>query len=373
MITHTTLIPDFQIYADFYGFTPEECLFFDIETTGLSSASASVFLIGTITFSENKWRLTQWMAQEPQEESLILQTFLDIAAEKKVLLHFNGTTFDIPFVRARSQKWNLKEPSEAAMVLEHMQSIDFYQKLKPLKKLYHMERFTQQVLEQFSGWHRDDRLTGKQMIDLYKKYIASKEPKLADLLLLHNHDDLLGMLRILPLTNVLVMMHSSIVSDAAEIKTIYDKQNTAIHFQFTSVLPFPEAITREAEWNSCDCHLELTKTTGTFTIQIYSGELLYFFPDYKNYYYLPAEDQAIHKSIGEFVDREHRQNAKPANCYIRKTGIFLPQIRPLFQPDFQESYKDSLHYFELTDSFLSDQSALMQYLDMMLSCILFNK
>ena len=369
MITQTTSIPEFYSYADYYGFSPEECLFFDIETTGLSSASACIFLIGTISYNGTEWILTQWMTQSPQEEVLLLQTFLNATTAKKMLLHFNGSSFDIPFIKERSRKWELHESSEHLSAFETMQSVDLYQKLKPLKKLYDFDRFTQQALEQFTGWNRTDKLTGKHMTDLYKKYLLSEESRLADLLLLHNHDDLLGMLRLLPLTDVLKMINSSFISDSRKISIMSEDQNQMITFRFSLVSPLPASVSLKGEIAGCEYILTLSASTGTFTIHSLSGELRYFFSDYKNYYYLPAEDQAIHKSIGNFVAAEFRQNANPCNCYTRKCSIFLPQPRKLIQPSFQKEYGDKISYFELTKDFENEKEIQKNYAMHLLSVL----
>ena len=42
----------------------ENICFFDIETTGLSAAVSSLYLIGTITFENNEWVLNQWFADD---------------------------------------------------------------------------------------------------------------------------------------------------------------------------------------------------------------------------------------------------------------------------------------------------------------------
>ena len=39
---------------------------------------------------------------------------------------------------------------------------------------------------------------------------------------------------------------------------------------------------------------------------IYQGELKHFYPNYREYYYLPHEDRAIHKSVALYVDRNFR-------------------------------------------------------------------
>ena len=44
----------------------------------------------------------------------------------------------------------------------------------------------------------------------------------------------------------------------------------------------------------------------------------------KEYFYLPAEDTAVHKSVASYVDKEFRQKATKDTCYIKQNGDFLP-------------------------------------------------
>ncbi len=48
-------------------------IFYDIETTGLSRYSTFVYLIGAVRHEQNLWILTQWLAESPEEESLIIE------------------------------------------------------------------------------------------------------------------------------------------------------------------------------------------------------------------------------------------------------------------------------------------------------------
>ncbi len=50
----------------------------------------------------------------------------------------------------------------------------------------------------------------------------------------------------------------------------------------------------------------------------FDGSLKFFFPDCKNYYYLPDEDTAVHKSIGCYVERGHRNTGHEEKTVIRK-------------------------------------------------------
>ena len=59
-------------------------------------------------------------------------------------------------------------------------------------------------------------------------------------------------------------------------------------------------------------------------IPVFLGELKHYYEDYENYFYLPEEDWAIHKSVGCFVEKSHRKKATAKTCYIKKEGVFLP-------------------------------------------------
>ena len=94
---------------------------------------------------------------------------------------------------------------------------------------------------------------------------------------------------------------------------------------------------------------------------IYEEELKYFYSNYHDYYYLPTEDVALHKSVAKFVDKNHRIPASAANCYTRKTASYLPQWELLFLPFFKRDYKSRELFFELTDELKRNRQAFSQY------------
>ena len=99
----------------------------------------------------------------------------------------------------------------------------------------------------------------------------------------------------------------------------------------------------------------------SLTIPVITDSLKFFFPNYKEYYYLIKEDMAIHKSVATYVDKDFRKKATADNCYTKKDAIFVPQYETLITPFFKESSKDKLTYFELTREFLDSDSLLRQY------------
>ena len=79
---------------------PEDLIFMDLETTGLSSSP--LFLIGTLVWESDRLLVRQYFARTYAEERAVLSLFLAAAAGKGLLVSFNGKSFDLPYVRVRA-------------------------------------------------------------------------------------------------------------------------------------------------------------------------------------------------------------------------------------------------------------------------------
>lgn len=387
MLTITETLPSFETYHTVLDYDPADSLFFDIETTGLSAASSMVFLIGAVFYDGKNWQLRQFLAQNSEDEAHLLKELFTLAENCSTLIHFNGTTFDLPYVkeRARYHLQNQRDLQEQVSISEDLlrsfeqkNSLDLYQKFRSLKKLLPLDRMNQTSLEAFLKWPRKDQLTGKHMISLFKKYAASGESLIADLLLLHNHDDLLGMTQLLKLTSYQMLFDGNISNVSAELLNdievcLPDGEAATIHkslllrFQPEHSLPESLHLTYAEKCPTCAISLNVQEDHGQLLIPCFCGEMKYFFPDYRNYYYLPMEDQAIHKSIGAFVDKEHRKNARPENCYTKKCSIFLPQPKTDIEPVFRREFKSKELFFEYNDALLTDSAFLLSYARMLIA------
>lgn len=342
MIQITETLDFFPDFHTELGYEPERSLFFDIETTGLSPDSSVVFLIGMLTYlpASSRWQVRQLLAESSDEEPLLLAAFLSLAAGYDTLLHFNGNTFDLPFLKKKAAAHSLSHTLDSCI------SLDLYQRFRPIGKLLQLPQMTQQSFERALGWQRKDRLTGKQMTALFRSFETAQEPAVRDLLLLHNHDDLTGMTRLLQLAAYPLLLEGQFGKiEQAE----YDSDKAPdpllqITFSLAAALPVPLVIERPPY------RLSAADVKAKLTVRVFCGTLCHFFPDYRNYYYLPLEDQAIHRSVAAFIDREYRIPAKASNCYIKRNSVFLPQPEPLFSPVFRRSYKDPKLYFEYTET-----------------------
>ena len=100
-------------------------------------------------------------------------------------------------------------------------------------------------------------------------------------------------------------------------------------------------------------------------IPVICGELKHFYANYRDYYYLPAEDTAYHKSVSSFVDRSYRVQAKASTAYMKKTGSFVPVLKGVtVNPDliFRKSFDDRQEYVPLECLDLSDRQVLCSYI-----------
>ena len=103
--------------------------------------------------------------------------------------------------------------------------------------------------------------------------------------------------------------------------------------------------------------------TSKLSVRLFEGELKYFFENYKDYYYLPDEDIAIHKDIAASVDKAFRKKATSSTCYTKKDSLFLPQYQQIAEPAFSKERKDKVSYFELSDAFIDSKELLHNYID----------
>ncbi len=115
--------------------------------------------------------------------------------------------------------------------------------------------------------------------------------------------------------------------------------------------------------------LMLRKRNARLRVPVFSGDLKLFFPNAADYYYLPAEDTVIHKSLAAFVDKDHRQKAVPSNCFVKKTGLFIPagerEMKTGSSPSvhlFRLEYRSKLSWIEFDEALLTDRERSLSYL-----------
>lgn len=242
------------------GISPETCLFFDIETTGLSWRRSHLYLLGAVFYTPEGWLQKQWFCQRPGEEKDLLEIFSSLLEQKKTLIHFNGNTFDIPYLMHKSTFYQMELNWDGAT------SLDLYQKLLPFKKLLGLEHMRQKDLERYLGRSREDLFSGGELISLYQEYLKTADERLLSVLLLHNREDVSEMTGLLPLLE-LSRLFSGSWEGTVEAQVTPDLQ---LLLKPAVSLSLPLDFTYDA---SC---CQLSAHQGKLTLDIPSGYLKIF-------------------------------------------------------------------------------------------------
>jgi hypothetical protein len=166
-------------------------IFFDIETTGFSPAHSSIYLIGCARRIGESVQIDQFFAETPADEKEVVSSFLDILKDCRTIISYNGIGFDIPFLKAKCDSYKLKEQ------FKDFNYLDIFKSVSKLKFLLKLPNYKQKTLESFLGLSREDRYSGGDLINVYQEYCKSPDPQKEELLLLHNYEDVLGMMDLL--------------------------------------------------------------------------------------------------------------------------------------------------------------------------------
>ncbi len=341
-------LTDFQ-----QNFIKENMIFADIETTGLSASRNQIYCIGCGFRKGSQIRIELLFAENPEEETAVLESFFRLLSGFDTIITFNGTTFDLPFIRKRagllSSVWlNSSEIGDIS-------SVDLYRETGRLKNLLELPSCRQKSVEQFLGCCRDDRYTGDELIDVYRKYVKEQDPDLLHLLLLHNFEDVKGMFS---LTGILSYRQ---LGDG-RFRVTDTLRETEDHRDYLNIKIVPEfAFPRSIHKRSVDSSLALGQEAALIRFPLKHGILKRFFSDPENYYYLPDEDTAVHKSIGEFVDPSHRKKATKKNCYVKKECDYV-EI-PVRTPEscLKKEYNEKNTYLEIPSGYDSCRDFLQKY------------
>ena len=294
---------------------PEKTLALDIETTGLSPKNNSVYLIGCSWFADGQWQLRLFFADDRRAEKEVLAAFAELARGFSTLVHFNGDRFDIPFLQERMRRYGMYEPFSG------MESVDLLKCVRPFKKLLGVENLKQKTLEVFLGMDRKDQFGGGELIQVYEEYLYTEDPRLEHFLLLHNLEDVKGMSELTALLRLPEWIEGKFEYRGCEVEGPGDSDRVS----FYSETAFPGHVHLEFD---CGCGkgaepaaLEASGHDLILSLPCYNGKVRMYYPNPKDYYFLPEEGCAVHKSVSAYVDPKRRTRATAENCY----GLFAPE------------------------------------------------
>lgn len=167
---------------------PEQWLFLDTETTGLAGGSGTyAFLVGVAWWEGGGLEIEQFFLREYSEERSLLYALGERLADRRVLVTFNGKSFDWPLLETRyrmSRKISVPTPRA---------HLDF---LHPARNLWRLRLGSVRLSElerHVLGWDRGTDVLSGLIPQIYFDYVRGGSPERLIPVFHHNQMDLRGL------------------------------------------------------------------------------------------------------------------------------------------------------------------------------------
>jgi hypothetical protein len=311
-------------------------------------------MIGAAYYQNSAWRTVQWLAETPAEEASIVTAFFQFAASYTHIFHFNGNSFDIPFILNKCEKYGLP------LNFDNFTGIDIYRRVSPYRELLRLSNCKQKTIEDYLGINRREDYDGHDLIAVYLDYAQNPSPEARQLLVAHNNNDLRGMLEVLPILAIHDLFSEQLKALKVQANHYTDADGLTQNMLYMR-LQLPTALPGPIAFNHNGCYFKGNGDEGNLAVPLYDIELKYFYANYKDYYYLPTEDAALHKSIATYVDKSHRVQATAATCYTRKKATYLQQWELLVEPFYKREYESKDLFFEVTPELKRERTFFPKY------------
>jgi len=204
------------------GTAPEQWLFLDTETTGLSGGSGTLaFLVGIARYRKGCLRVRQYLITRFSGEEALLRSLVQDIDGGATLVSYNGKSFDLPLLATRMGLHRLENP------LPGLPHLDL---LHPVRR-----RFSGQwencrlatVERELLGFGRDGDLPGSQAPRAWLDYVKQGRWQRLQGVIDHNRLDLVSLAVLLP-----ALGSGSVPTEKVrQIQTGYGLRHDHAHFR----------------------------------------------------------------------------------------------------------------------------------------------
>jgi uncharacterized protein YprB with RNaseH-like and TPR domain len=167
---------------------PEQWLFLDTETTGLAGGTGTYpFLVGIAWWDSGGLEVEQFFMRDHSEEHSLLVALAERIAERRVLVTFNGKSFDWPLLETRYRMTRtIRPPAPRA-------HLDF---LHPARNLWRLRLGSVRLAElerHVLGWNRGADVMSELIPEIYFNFLRGGPPEPLVPIFHHNQMDLRGL------------------------------------------------------------------------------------------------------------------------------------------------------------------------------------
>lgn len=163
-------------------------IFLDTETTGLMGGTGTyAFLVGIAWWDAGGLQVEQFFLRDHREEHSLLAALGERLAERRVLVTFNGKSFDWPLLETRYRM------TRSVKVPQMRAHLDF---LHPARNLWRMQIGSVRLADlerHVLGWKREGDVVSQMIPDLYFEYLRGGSPEPLVPIFYHNQMDLRGL------------------------------------------------------------------------------------------------------------------------------------------------------------------------------------
>ncbi len=161
----------------------KDVMYVDIETTGLS-AGTPLFLIGVLGHFNGELHIVQLLARDYTEEAALLTHFATLLNASRVVVSFNGKSYDLPYIRDRCLFMGVPFRLQQAHIDMLHVGRRFWGRQLPNCKLQTLERY-------LCRRTRRGDIPGAEIPDAYHRFVRSGNAVQMRDILYHNALDLL--------------------------------------------------------------------------------------------------------------------------------------------------------------------------------------
>ena len=171
----------------------DQFMFIDTETTGLSGGAGTyVFLVGAAKIEEDGIHFAQFFLQDPSTEPCQLAALEDYTTNTKVIVSYNGKSFDLPRIKNRYLFHGLPSP------FQNVIHIDLLHLARRLWKAHLPSCSLGDIEYHLLGLERSAHdIPGWQVSEKFFEYLQSGNPSPLEGVFYHNEVDVISLITLL--------------------------------------------------------------------------------------------------------------------------------------------------------------------------------
>jgi uncharacterized protein YprB with RNaseH-like and TPR domain len=216
---------------------PEEIAFLDTETSGLSGGTGTfAFMVGVGLYQEGSFHIEQFFMGDPLDEPALLLAIEEYLAPCKVLVTYNGKSFDVPILNSRYILHGWHSP------LSNLLQLDLLHLARKLWRFRLPRRSLSDIETQILKTMRtEEEVPGWMIPQMYFDYLRSRDARPMKRVFYHNEIDVLSLAALLNHSSLLIEeLHEQYVQpiDRYSIARLYEDlghQETAINIYWECI------------------------------------------------------------------------------------------------------------------------------------------